>query len=186
MGGGAAVPGDAGRCWKVGAGYCLRKMRLLLLAGMSTWKHRAGGQGGGPHRCGDCRPLPADPSTYHPLQVQPVGLSQLPQQRRVPKAPGGIAAGEGGVGQTDGHLTPALPEASPSPGGAPRWGGLPPVTALGLVLKDHAGRELLAAAGSTGRAGSMGRTGHEQPWAPQTPPPTSASGCGQSPRCSGG
>lgn len=121
-----AVPSplrSTGRCPQGAAGYSLRKMRLLLLAGMSTCKHRAGVRGGGHHH-GD-RP-PQGLSTYHPLQAHPVGLSQLPQQRRVPKAPGGVAAGKGGTGEPGGwtgrHLTPKM---TPSPRGAPRWGGSP-------------------------------------------------------------
>lgn len=114
------------------SGYSLRKIRLLLLAGMSTWKRRAGAQG-----CTLAREQPS-PITYHPLQAQPVGLGQLPQQRRVPQPPGGIAAGrEARVTHGDSH-----PQSSPS---SPRLGGC---TQACLILKDHAGRELPAAAGA--------------------------------------
>lgn len=57
------------------------------------------------------------PSTYHPLQAQPVGLGQLPQQRRVPQPPGGIAAG----GRRGSH-TGTPPQGSPIPRGTPGWG----------------------------------------------------------------
>lgn len=77
------------------------------------------------------------PLTHHPLQAQPVGLGQVPQQRRVPQPPGGIAAG-GRCGSHMGHRAPKPPQNRPISGGCPReW----------LILEDHAGRELPAAAG---------------------------------------
>lgn len=159
---GTAVPGGAGSA--VRAGHSLRKIRLLLLAGMSTWKHRAGTQGCTPARGAPQGPAPTILSRRSPL------ASASSRSSAVSRSPQAGLLREGGVGHTRGQR----PRAAPSPGAPPAGGCLQ----AWLILKDHAGRELPAAAGA-------GQNGEDR-MGPQELPPTSASGCGQSPRCSGG
>lgn len=140
--GGTAVPGGAGSA--VRAGYSLRKIRLLLLAGMSTWKHRGGVRAA--HRHGE------HPRAHH--LPSSLGTARWPRPAPAaapcPAAPRRDCCGEGGVGHTRGHP----PQSIPTSQGRPRLRGCPQAL---LISKDHAGRELPAAAGAG--AGHRGQDG---------------------------
>lgn len=164
---GTAVPGDAGSA--VRAGYSLRKIRLLLLAGMSTWNTAPGL--GGAHGHGEhprAPHLPSSPGTARWPRPAPAAAP-------CPAAPRRGFCGEGGVGHTRGHPGPKHPQL---PGALPA-AGLP----SGAAYLE--GPRWEGASCSSGSRDTEDRMGPQQPEPPQ-PPPTSASGCGQSPRCSGG
>lgn len=140
----------------------MRKMRLLLLAGMSTWKHRAGGQGG-PHRHWD-RPPPQSPAPTILSRRSPLASASRRSSAVSRRPQAGLLPGkEAWVRQTD--ISPRALQSIPISQGCPQGGGGSP---LDRVLKDHVGREVPAAAGSTG-------SGHGPPpwagWATSSPRP---------------
>lgn len=70
--------------------YCFRKIRHLLLAGMSTWGRYLGWRScsWSPGRL----PMTTALSTYHPLQEQATGLAQVLEKGGVPQPPFGVPA----------------------------------------------------------------------------------------------
>lgn len=107
-----AVPGPlrsrAGRCPQGAAGYSLRKMRLLLLAGMSTCKHRAG-VGGGATITGTVPPRDSAPTILSrriPLASASCRSSAVSRRPQAGLLPGGEAP----VSQADGQADTSPPK----------------------------------------------------------------------------
>lgn len=122
--GGSSGVSSAGRRWKCRQGRSQLAEDQALVVGRHVHlqaQSRA-------QRCPAAARAAPGPSTHHPLQAQPVGLGQLPQQRRVPQPPGGIAAGRshgshrGHPKQPRGHPRLGLPSGLAYLEG-PRWEG---------------------------------------------------------------
>lgn len=143
--GGIGGDSSAGRRWKHRQGRSqLAEDQALVVGRHVHLEAQSRAQGCTPARAAPQHHLPSSPGTARWPQPAPAAAP-------CPAAPRRDSCGEGGVG----HPGDTPPQTSPISQGHPRLGGCPQAW---LILKDHAGRELPAAAGG-GQRGQDGSPG---------------------------